>query len=518
MVLVMRLLKSEEMKQVEQYTAKFGLSYQRMMENAGTACARNIRNEIEKSGTQRKRIAVVCGKGNNGGDGFVIARKLSENGFNVCVVLAAGYPTSQEATYMYKLVLDQSLPTVWYDADKLKAIQTIKTADVVVDAVFGFSFYGRLDDDMRELLREMSSSPALKFAVDVPSGVYCDSGHCDEDCFTADYTVAISALKPAHIIHPASEKCGDIIIANIGIPEESYSVVKDSLFTYSKTEVKKLFPKRNPTAHKGDFGHVLVICGSKTMAGAPVLSAGAALRSGAGLVTLAFPEGIYSTVSLKLTEALLMPLKENENGTLSQGCIAKLIESLPRFDAVVIGCGLGVNEDTLAVLRAVIENCEVPLVIDADGITLLSKDISLLEKARCKVILTPHPGEFSRLTGLDKDALAADRVSAARSLSNHCKIHVVLKGANTVVASPDNKAVYVNSTGNTGLSKGGSGDVLAGLIGGFIAEGFTLDDAVTSAVFVHGYTGDTVSDRMSKTGMLPGDVVNELAYVMKEFE
>ncbi len=518
MVIIMRLLSSEEMKLVEQYAVKFGLSYQRMMENAGAACARNIRNELEKDTLKKKRVAVVCGKGNNGGDGFVIARKLFENGYNVCVVLASGYPTSQEATYMYKLVLDQSIPTVWYDADKLKTLQTIKNADVIVDAVFGFSFYGEFDSEMKELMREMNLSKALKFAVDVPSGAYCDSGHCAEHTFKADFTIAISALKPAHITHPASEHCGDIIIANIGIPDESYNVVGDCLYTYSKAEVKNLFPKREATAHKNNFGHVLCICGSRTMPGAPVLATSAALRSGAGLVTLAFPESIYSAVAPKLTEALLMPLAENEEGTLSVLALKKLLSSLDKFDSIVIGCGMGVNEDTRAILSAVIENSKAPVVIDADGLNVLSKDMSILKKAKCPIVLTPHIGEMHRLTNLDKDIIVSDKISLARKFSEHYGVYLVLKGSNTVVANPDNKRAYINNTGNTGLSKGGSGDVLAGLMGGFIAQGFKLADAITSAVFVHGYTGDAVSDRTSKTGMLPSDVVNEFAYAMGHFE
>lgn len=506
------------MKQVEEYTAKFGLSYKILMENAGTACARNIRTEFEKNATNMKKAAVVCGKGNNGGDGFVIARKLKENGYNVCVILAFGYPTGQESTYMYKLILDHSIPTVWYDSEKQKAIQTVKNADLIVDAVFGFSFYGELDDDIRFLLKEMSNSNAVKFAIDVPSGVHCDSGYCSDGCFKADYTIAISSLKPAHIIQPAASFCGDIIIANIGIPEENYSVIKDGLYTYNKSEIQKLFPERKADFHKGSFGHLLCICGSRTMAGAPVLAASAALRSGAGLVTLAFPEGLYGTVSAKLTEALLMPLPENEKGTLSSACLRDLISSLGKYDAVVIGCGLGVNEDTEAVLRAVIENSSVPVIIDADGLNILSRDVDLIKKAECDIILTPHIGEMQRLTKLDKDVIINDKISVAKAFTENTGAYLVLKSSNTVVSAPSMNTVYINNTGNTGLAKGGSGDVLAGLIGGFVVQNFSLADAVTSAVFVHGYTADAVSERTSKSGMLPSDVVNELAYTLSAFE
>ncbi len=514
----MRLLNSDEMKQVEQYTVNFGLSYQRMMENAGAACARNIRNIVEGDGVSRRNVVVVCGKGNNGGDGFVVARKMTENGYNVCIILASGYPNSQEATYMYKLVIDLSIPIIWYDADRLKAVQTIKNADIIVDAVYGFSFYGTINDEMKELFSEINSAKGLKFAIDIPSGIYCNSGFNAPGCIVADYTIAISSLKPAHIIHPASDNCGDIIIANIGIPEESYNFVKNSLYTYNKKEVGNLFPERAVTANKGCFGHLLCICGSRTMVGAPVLAGLAALRSGAGLVTMAFPEGIYLTIADKLTEALLMPLPENEKGTFSKKAIDELLPQLDKYDAIVIGCGIGVNEDTAELVKAVLLNAKIPVIADADAINIIAKDTGILKSATSRVVLTPHPKEMSRLVGTPVEIVQSDRIGCAKSFSQSNDVYLVLKGANTVVASPDDHRVYINASGNSGLSKGGSGDVLAGLMGGFAVQDFELEDAITSAVYIHGYTGDCVEEKYSKSGMLPGDVISELRYSLKEFE
>lgn len=506
------------MKQVEKYTAKYGLSYQRMMENAGAACARNIRNIIENEKVRRRNVVVVCGKGNNGGDGFVVARKFAENGYNVCIVLASGYPSSPEAEYMYKMAVDIAIPTVWYDADRLKAVQTVKSADVIVDAIFGFSFYGSIADDMKTLVQEMSGAKGLKFSIDVPSGVYCDSGYRDPNCFVADYTIAISALKPAHIIHPASDCCGDIIIANIGIPEESYNFVNSSMYTYNKTEVGNLFPERDPCANKGTFGKLLSICGSKKMPGAAFLAAKAALRSGTGLVTCAFPESIYPTLTSKLTETLFMPLPENAEGTLSASSAEEIVASLEKFDAVLIGCGLGVNEDTKAVLKAVLENSKVPVVVDADALNLIAGDKSLLENVSAPLIFTPHPGEMSRLTGVQTDLIQADRVNFARNYSHENNVYVVLKGSNTVVASPENDRVYVNASGNNGLSKGGSGDVLAGMIASLCAQKMRLVDCAAAAVYVHGYCADVLADRTSKIGMLPTDLIEELAEIYADFE
>ncbi len=514
----MRILTSEQMKAVERYAAGFGLSYQRMMENAGAACARNMRNIIEKENITGKKIVVVCGKGNNGGDGFVIARKFAENGYKVCILLVSGYPTTAEATYMYKLALDLSIPTVWMDADKVRAINTVQNADIIVDAVFGFSFYGNLTEEMASLFEVMNNARGVRFAVDLPSGVYCDSGYYAEGSFRADYTIAISTLKPAHVIHPACDCCGNIIVASIGIPEESYAVASECAYTYDRSDVMSLFPVRGATAHKGSFGHVLCICGSKNMTGAAVMCAGAALRSGAGLVTIAFPESAYIPVASKLTEALLLPLSENAHGTLSASCIRELEINLPKYDSIVIGCGLGLNEDTVSVVKWVVENAHVPVIIDADGINAVATDIDILKRAKGKLVVTPHPKEMSRLVGEDVQLVMSDSVGYALGFAHKHGVYTVLKSANTIVAEPHSGSVYVNSTGNNGLSKGGSGDVLAGIIGGMAAQSFSLRDAVTAAVYIHGYAADCVAEKTSRSGMLPSDVIEELKTVYAVFE
>lgn len=513
----MRVLSSNEMKTVEAHCAKFGLSYQRMMENAGSACARNIKNIVEKEGLRKRNIVVVCGKGGNGGDGFVIARKFYENGYNVCVLMVSGYPRNEDSIYMFKTVLDLSIPTLWYDADKEKAHKTIENAEVIVDAVFGFSFYGAIPDELIPVFKHMNDASALKFSVDVPSGVYCDSGYKDKNAFSADYTIAISSLKPCHIVEPGAGCCGDIIIANIGIPQESFDFCPKSMYTLNKSEVQNLIKVRDAISHKGTFGHLLSICGSRKMPGAASLSAKAALRSGVGLVTAAFPQSLYEIMAIKLDEALMLPLSENSDGSLSKECISELSKLMDKYSAIVIGCGLSVNEDTEAVVEYIIENSKVPLLIDADGINIVSKNIDILKKASCPVVLTPHPKEMSRLTGIDTSLIEADRIKAASDFSKEYGVTVVLKGASTVVYGASSTRAYINATGNSGLAKGGSGDVLSGIIGSFLAQGVHPVTAATVGVYIHGHCADNVADRLSQTGMLPTDVINELAEVFGEF-
>ena len=254
------------------------------------------------------------------------------------------------------------------------------------------------------------------------------------------------------------------------------------------------------------------------MVGAPVLCGGAALRSGAGLVTMAFPESAYLPVASKVTEALMMPLPETAEGTLSASAADKILASLDKYSAIVIGPGMGVNDDTKAVLKAVLANAKVPVLVDADGINIIADDISILQSASCDIVLTPHPGEMSRLCGTRTELIETNRVATARDFANSYRVYIALKGANTIVAQPMTKKAYVNSSGNSGLAKGGSGDVLAGLMGGFLAQGIDTVSAMTAAVYIHGYTADGVAEKMSKSGMLPSDVVSELAYSMRAFE
>lgn len=289
------------------------------------------------------------------------------------------------------------------------------------------------------------------------------------------------------------------------------------MYTLSKTEVGHLLPQRPAVSHKGNFGHLLCVCGSKTMPGAAFLCTKAALRSGAGLVTAAFPESMYNIMGAKLSEALLLPLEETQSGSLSANCIDTLCKDLDKYTAIVIGCGLSVNNDTKAVVEAVIKRSNVPVIIDADGINIVSQNIDILKEAHCPIIMTPHPKEMSRLISLPVDLISSDRAKWARDSAKQFSSYIVLKGSNTVVASPEEERVYVNSSGNSGLAKGGSGDVLSGIIGAFCAQGMTLQNACASAVYIHGHCADCVADRLSKTGMIATDVIDELAHVFGDF-
>ncbi len=515
----MRVLNTEQMKIVEQRASDNGMGFLRLMENAGSACTRIIKSKYLKSDIDIHRITIVCGNGKNGGDGFVIARKLCELNCQVNVVLANGQPRDNESIEMYKKINDLQVNIIRYGLEDNSALEAINKAGIIIDAVFGTGFYGCPNEELSVLFKMINSVNAFKVAIDIPSGVTCNTGEVFGECIKADITIAVSALKPAHIFLPGVQFCGEIITADIGIPELYYKEIgEERIYSLNEDEIKQSFIPISPFANKGNFGRVLSVCGSKKMQGAAVLAAKGAVLSGAGLVTAAFPDCAYNAIGSKLTEPLLLPLNSNEEGTISASAISKIFETAKKADAILIGCGIGLNRDTREIVKEVIMNTSCPIVIDADGINAICHDKDLLKKSKNTIVLTPHLGEMSRLTNINIDRILEKRIDIARCFANEFGIILVLKGANTVIAEPDTTDVYINTTGNSGMATGGSGDLLAGIIASFIAQGMTVGNAAKAAVYIHGLTGDITAKRLSKRGLTPTACIEDLPSVMSRFE
>lgn len=515
----MEILTTAQMRVAEEAANRNGTSYLRLMENAGSACARAIREEYNITPESPKNVTVVCGRGNNGGDGYVVARKLSESGCRVSVILAGGTPHTEHSKEMFQRVEQMPVNMIMFDTNKSSALDCMLKSDIIVEAVFGIGLTREVTDIYAELFRYINSSPAKTVSIDVPGGLNADTGEIMGEAVKADFTVAVCVAKPCHVLLPGSVYCGKVKVVSIGITdEEKHEAGEPYFYSVDADEIKKFFPKRNPVSNKGDYGHVLSVCGSKCMAGAAVLAAKGAVRGGAGLVTVAFPDCAYPAISSKITSPLLLPLKCNEEGTFSASSVSQILTAMKKATAIVIGCGLGVNRDTATVLYEVIKNAEVPVIIDADGINIISRNINVLKAAKVPIILTPHPGEMSRLTGLSVKQIQADRIQTAVEFANKFNVTVVLKGANTVVAMPDEKSVLVNTTGNAGMSKGGSGDLLAGITGAFIAQGIHIPDAVKMAVYLHGLAGDIAAEKYSMTAMSPSDTADCLPFALSTIE
>ncbi len=511
----MRVLTVENTRKLEALANEGGISYFQLMENAGSYCARIIRKTFEN--TNKRNALIICGKGKNGGDGLVIARKLTENGYKVNVLMAMGLPTDEESSEMLSRVRAMGINIVYYNNNNLTD-KYFDDAQIIIDCIFGVGFRGNPDEIITSLISKINNSSATVVSIDVPSGLEGNSGNAPENAVCADMTIAILVLKPVHVLKPSVEKCGTVVLAPLAIPEKCYSQVDASLFTMSVDELKPFFKKRDANSHKGTFGTVLVIGGSYEMPNAVYFASQGAVNSGAGLVKVAFPAVAYNAIAPKTFEQILIPLESNKRGRVSQNATRRIESELKKCSCVLIGCGMGNDEDTKAVTEFVIKNAKVPIILDADSINCLKDNIDIIDTAKAPVILTPHPKEMSRIANVDLETVQANRGAIVRSFTKAHKSVLVLKGASTLVGSTDYDDIYVNTTGNPGMATGGSGDVLGGIIAAFIAQGVDIFTSVVAGVNVHGMTGDKVTEKYSMMGNTPSLMLTELPLILKKFE
>lgn len=516
----MRVLTAAQMKAAEQAAAMRGIHEIRLMDNAGSACARIIREQVLADLPDVKTITVLCGSGNNGGDGFVIARKLAGDGCKIKTVLVKGPPRSEASAEMLNLLERLDTEILHLHAGDAAIEQLIRQSDMLVDCLFGTGFQGAVRPEDAGLFRVINESKAFVVSVDIPSAMDCDSGVLPDNCVKADFCIAIAALKHAHVLPPAKAGCGRVVVADIGISEADYlTAAPDSNTALCADEVRDFFPAHHPVSNKGDYGRVLSVCGSVNMPGAAFFAAQAAVVSGAGLVQAAFPDKAYAAVAAKLAEPLLLPLDTSQSGTIRATSLPLLLQQAVKADALLIGCGLGISADTVEVVRQLLARLECPAVIDADALNIIARHPDIIEsKQNNRFIFTPHPGEAARLLDTTVEAIQADRFAAVRTLSRRFRCICVLKGAGTLIASPDREAVCINTTGNPGLAKGGSGDVLAGMMASFAAQGLGLFESAAVAVFIHGLNGDKVSSEYSIRGNTPSACLRELPDALGAFE
>lgn len=489
-----------------------GITFLDLMERAGRACSEIIKSETDTCG-----VLVICGKGKNGGDGFVIARHLEEAGYNVNILLASGKPKAEDAVKMFSL-LDPVKTDIAYYIDSVGDVEEyFDEADIIVECVFGTGFKGAADARLSALFDRINTSGKTVYSTDIPAGIDCDSSVTEGACVKADVTIAISALKYAHIMKPAKEMCGRIRVADIGITADEHIGSGSDLISFcDESEVKGILPERPSVSNKGTFGHALNICGSVRMQGAAVLSAKGACRLGAGLVTAAFPEKAYPAVSSKLTGPLLLPLPCDSEGFMAGEASELIKDALNKATAVLADCGTGRTPGTKEVIEKLINGCEAPLVLDADALNIISENPSVLDSAKCNIVITPHPGEMSRLCGKSVEEILENPVKTALLFAKEHNVTVMLKSANTVVCAPG-CPVYINSTGNSALAKGGSGDLLAGMTVSLLAQGMSTFAASCAAAYLHGLAADRYTKTHSARMTLPEDLADALPSVLGDF-
>ncbi len=506
----MNILFKDDIRRVESSAADGGFSYERMMENAGSAAAGVI---CEKYAVEGKTVAVLAGGGNNGGDGFVVARKLYDAGAKVSVILMCGLPKTETAHNT--LVKLSEYPIAILNSYDDNAEEIIKDSNFIVDAVFGIGFSGKIDESVARFFKIANSAGATRIALDLPSGCECDSGATDENAFCAEMTVTFIAVKPCHTLYPSSEMCGKTVLVGIGIPRRIITECDSGVEIITPELVSGALPKLPKNAHKGSCGRVAQLCGSYGMAGAAVLSATAAQKSGCGLVNCILPSSIYEIVAANVIEAVYTVVPENDVKNNVAAAVAIAESGLKNADSVLIGCGLGVNEYSAALVKTLLPRLVGTAVIDADGINILAENINILSECKADVVITPHPAEMARLIGCDTAAVQKNRYAVARAVAQRTGAVVVLKGANTVVASPKGK-LFVCMNGNAGMATAGSGDVLAGIISALAASGMKSEYAALCGVYIHAVAGDFAAQELSMRSVTARDIADNIYKAFKE--
>lgn len=496
---------NEQMKNAERICAEESVSYIRLMENAGIACAEEIIKLVPKGGY----TTILCGSGNNGGDGFVISAVLASHGISSAVVLINGEPHTDCAKHHFHRLHGSKI--LDWSEHREACCEQILRSDVVVDCIYGTGFHGTLPENAANAIRFANKCP-IRVAVDVPSGVNSDTGEMDKNCFMPTHTLIIAAIKRGLLALPCCDLIGETKLLDIGIDEFCYG--SDYVAGITDDSFRRPFAKRVRSSHKGSYGRLLNIAGCLNYNGAAVLSTKAALRTGVGLCTLAAPISTMKIAACHINECTYIPLPETENGTTADGAFRHLADSLRKATAVSIGCGMGNNENTRNLVEAVIRNATCPIIIDADGINSIAANIDILKERKGEIILTPHVLEFSRISGLSVNEIQRDRIGTAKAFAEKYGITVVLKGSNTVIACSDG-LVFINTCGNSGLAKGGSGDVLTGIIASMTAQGIPPKKAAASGVYCHALASDLLLETMPEESMLPSDIIDILPTVYR---
>jgi NAD(P)H-hydrate epimerase len=488
---------------------EFGIPGITLMENAGRACADEILGEFGLKGS----AVVLAGRGNNGGDGYVIARLLDQQGWSVKVIILADPEqiAGDAAINLEKLSSEMTDFCTKEGELSTEHKEDIFQADVIVDALLGTGLSSNVSGIYLEAINLINSSGRPVLSVDIPSGIHGTTGMVLGKAVRAHTTVTFAFAKLGHVLFPGADYTGRLVTADIGIPTEVMQTAHGYDFLDADA-VRPMLHPRDRLSHKGHFGHCLIIAGSTGKTGAAALSANSAVRAGSGLVTLAVAESIHTVLEIKTTEVMTSPLPDSGNGHLIVNAFPSIEKLLAGKDAVAIGPGIDRHPETFALVQKLVETIDLTLVIDADGLNALAEDITVLKRNKSRqIILTPHPGEMARLLGTSVSDVETNRISVAKEFAHNHGVFLVLKGARTIIADPDG-TVAINGSGNPGMATGGMGDVLTGIIVSLLGQGYAAAEACRLGVFIHGYAADMVAVEKGEIGINATDVQEKLPY------
>jgi NAD(P)H-hydrate epimerase len=508
---MLKIVTAREMQELDRRaSAEYGIPSLLLMENAGAETVREMAAFFPR--LPQSRVVILCGRGNNGGDGFVVARHLLNRGVEVRTFLLARRDDIKGDARINLEILEKmgATPKEITDGGGIQAMaEAAAAADIVVDALLGTGTQGPARGLFADAIEVVNREGHPVVAVDLPSGLIADECDPPGPVLHATLTVTFALPKRCLYLYPAAGYAGTVRVVHIGIPSFLCRDPKIPLGLLEVADIAHAFPRRDPAAHKGTFGHVLVIAGSVGKTGAAALAAAAAQRVGAGLVTLAIPQSLNDIMEVKLTEVMTAPVAETEARTIAHEALPGLLALVEGKSAVAIGPGLSINPSTQRLVRELLPLLKVPVVLDADGLNALAGEGETLRAMGAPVILTPHPGELSRLLGIPRDEVLRRRIPLTQEIAGRFKVTLMLKMARTIIAFPTGDAVVV-PTGNPGMASGGTGDVLTGILAGLLGQGVAPDLSAQAGAFLHGLAGDLAAERLGQEAMLAGDLLEEL--------
>lgn len=507
----MYLVTASEMQQMDRQTIEsFGIPGRVLMENAGRGATQVLMDRFDN--ITNKNVGVIAGRGNNGGDGFVIARYLAQKGSNVTVYLfTESAKVKGDAAANLKLLMPLDISIVEMPDEKSFLAHKLEMChqDIWVDALLGTGLKSNVKGYFKKVIEFINDLNKPVFSVDIPSGLNSDTGQVCGACIRAQATASFAFAKTGHMVFPGVEYTGNLEIIDIGIPDHIVKNIRPKQYLLTQDRIRMAFKSRSPDAHKGTTGHILVVAGSIGKTGAAAMTAMSAMRAGAGLVTLAIPESLNPVLETQVLEAMTCPLPETKSGVIGESSFNKIMDLLSGKKCLALGPGLGEAAQTKKLVHRLLKESPITAVIDADGLNNIAGSTRILKKAKAPVILTPHPGEMAKLTDSTTESVQKDRITCARRFAKKFNAHIVLKGAKTIIAHPDGK-IFINPTGNPGMASGGMGDVLTGIIAGLVSQGFSPESAAHTGVYLHGAAADQLAEKIGPFGYLSTEVMNAI--------
>lgn len=512
----LKVVTSKEMQNIDRKAIEtYNIPGIVLMENAGIRLVEVLEELYDD--LIDKKIAIFAGKGNNGGDGFVVARHLTNKEINTKVfLLTSRNKLSGDAKLNLDIILKMGIEIEELEEKKdLRELRSkIDSFDIIIDAIFGTGLVSEVKGYYKDIINMINKSQKKVISIDIPSGLSSDTGEILGEHIKSDVTVTFGLPKRGHLLYPAAKSVGELRVLDISIPKHIIDEEDIKVNLLDEKDIKKIIHPREADAHKGTYGHTLIVAGSLGKSGAAALAGLGTLRSGAGLVTLALPKSLCYSAASSFVELMTYPLYETEEGTISEKAVDQIIEKSNQMSVAVIGPGITTHPKTVKFLIDMLKRLSIPILIDADGINGLAiHGPDFLKKIKAPLILTPHPGEMARLTKMSVKDIQKDRLNTAADFSKKYNVFLALKGARTVISDPDGN-LYINPTGNPGMATAGSGDILSGIIGGFIAQGIEPLDALKAGIYLHGLAADIAVISKGEAALITGDILDALPEAM----